>query len=571
MSHPKETANMTYEVATDKKLSELSRYHASKVLEHQTKLAALSRTINSRLPALSLPAELIVSIFTQYRELEVAAIFWPRSDRRKLDKFRWSKWWWIVPIHICHRWRTIALASPILWRYVDNDIFSIPHLLDIALDRSRQTPLDIEIVHGLVAGLVDADPCIWRDEQASLQKILQQSHRIRRLHLEMPQSLIDDSFTNKTVQHTFVALEALHINSITFLDTGLDIDPAILQSSRAPSGLRSLTLEGVAITWEILINLPPTLTHMEIDFSSHNPAGTCDGILSVLERLPRLECLYLTEIPLEPQTTNKTVHLPNIKKLTLRQSISCDILFLILGLSFPTNITSTLYIGFNSEDPTSISTVPFRSVFAKLGFSVPPSERVKAGSFSVAVGFCPDDDSKLYLSASKIDHTTSRCSQHDFSLWLTQHGGGDDIAQDAPPWLDFLDLVSTTIYPYAESTTFTNLDLLLSEEAFAQTLHRASSLEKITLDRIGAACFVPSAFRVLPDGTIPVPKLREVAVLNHGHDHIDGEDLFAVVKERKEKGCGIEQIYLRARTVLFDLPDTLDNLQALVDLGFIPG
>lgn len=524
------------------------------------RLAALSRTINSRLPALSLPDELVVRIFLLYREAE--AVFMTCYNSRA--KFDYSRWWWLVPTQICHRWRSIALANPLLWRYLDDDIFSRPRLLDLALSRSRQAPLDVIVAHGLDEDSTYGED--WsRDEQAGefLRRILNEAHRIRTLQLEMPESLIDSQMQIVTNVPPLPQLETLYINALVGMpfNRGADISSVISRLTSAP--LRSLILDGVYIDWEMMCSLPPTLTNLNISFTPLQSPATTHNILTVLENFPRLESLRFVDIHIDPQVTEKTVNLPRLTDLALSQSESWDVLWVVRSLTFPPGLAKcVLNVAFSWND--RIPPMPFHSVFSKFGPAAALPGNMEADQLMKAtVNFCPDIDVGPVL-------TFHGCATAENGIWpqfwrftLTLCDDGR-IAQNTSPWLEFLEAFSNAAYPHVRTLAFKGLYPLVTQAVLDRTLRNAKNLEKLKIE-----CGDTAALRILSDGTVPVPRLRKITLRAHPIlvTHLDAEELYTMLKERKERGCKLQQLKIhRPHSIHFNIPATRLHLRELVNI-----
>ncbi|KAK7691800.1 hypothetical protein QCA50_005203 [Cerrena zonata] len=551
-------SNMSFEAVTNEKLLELSRYHVGEVNNHRIQLAALSRAINSRIPALSLPDELVLRIFLLYRDLSPVIDTESRWSMHTYGAYKpdTTKWWWLVPGQICHSWRAIVLANPLLWRYVNSDIFSRHHVLDATISRSCKAPLDISISCGIIMDNVAGH---------SGRKILKESYRIRRLHLSMPQSRIDHHLTDEVNLRPFMILEDLEIIlDIPLVGAAGDVAALTTIVPSIPSSLRILNLHGVSISWEMFKGLPPTLTSMTIAFPPRSPPGTCEDILDALHRLPCLERLHLTEVPMGPQPTKKTATLPYLKDLHITQSDSWNVLLVVQGLSFPPNIQSHLSVGFKSEDP--VPPVSLYSILPKFRLLTSPEGKI----MNASLNFDPDDDGESILSIEAC--IPSNCIgpgvwHRSFCFSLATR---DVAARDASPWVDLLEAASINIYPHVNGgISFEGCCFLFATDLLARTLVRAKEVEKLKIDHIAAALCLPDIICVSPDDTVPIPKLQKVTVssIRPMLDFmIDGDDLCEALEERQEKGCPLERLKINGpHTIQFNSPDAQQRLGELVN------
>ncbi|KAK7691808.1 hypothetical protein QCA50_005211 [Cerrena zonata] len=533
-------------------LLELTRFHENEVYKHRRRIAALSRTVNS---VFSLPNELVVEIFLYYRDISIV----PEVDSagNHQQPFELAKWYWLVPTEICHRWRVVALACPLLWGYLDEDIFSRPPLLDATLHRSRSAPLDITIEYGLFAydEMTSADT--WNEEEKeSWGKILNESYRIRTFRLDLPQSLIQLQGMNEAPLRPFALLVDLHINAFSYIKGGIPI-PAVLNSM--PRFLRILSLRGVFVSWEMLGNLPPTVTHLQIKFPVQNPPGTCEDLLNLLARLPNLERLLLKRIPIGTQGARRDsmVNLPHLKRLDLSQSHSWNIITVIQFLTFPPNIEATVRIKFNADN--SVPPFPLSSVFTKFGLSSLPGD-VKSDSINTEVTWNPSARYGLSFETSTETCIGSWPRYFHFTLYLCN----ERVFPDTSPWVEFIEAASVVVYPVLKSIFIETLYQVLSQATFSGSLLRANELESLQMNHMTAGLSLLDAIRVLPDGTVPMPMLRQIFV-RHGSwagYHINGDDLCDIVVERHKRGYGPEEFEMCSPiSIDFNLPDTRRRLE----------
>ncbi|KAK7676750.1 hypothetical protein QCA50_020273 [Cerrena zonata] len=551
--------------APNEQLLELTRYHEHEVYKHQHHIAALSRAVNSKRPVSTLSDELLVDIFLCYRDISIIAKEGTVATNGNQDEFDFTTWWWLVPTHVCHYWRMVALASPLLWRYLDDDVFSRPHLLDAALSRSYPAPLDISIQHALFASDNLTSAGSWNaDEKESLGKIMKESYRTRTLHIDMPRSLIVLQITQETSLPPFVILEDLHINALTPFGEGIPI-PAILNS--LPCCLRSLSLKGVVIDWEMLGNLPPTVTSIQIIFPPRHPSSTCETILDVLARLPKLECLCLNKLPIGTQQASREVHLPRLKKLNLSQAHSWNILSIIQSLSFPPGIDSTIGIKFNPNNATP--PLPLSSVFSQFGFSSLP-EHTNAKHLL-------DSEGKIKV-APRHGLSFETFTETDTGSWPRYFKFKLMICNERPtvdtsPWLEFIAAISHVVYPKIRNLLIGGGTDGLSGITFADNLLRANQLETLQMKHSSADRYLLEALRVLPDGTVPVPRLRRVKVWSRyilPAYHINGEELCEILEDRRNRGYRLEEITINEPHLIdFNLPGTRQRLGEVVTLMLI--
>ncbi|KAJ6485309.1 hypothetical protein C8R47DRAFT_536312 [Mycena vitilis] len=91
---------------------------------------------SSTYPVLTLPSEVISEIFVHFLPP------YPNCPPLKGNESP------TCITHICHKWREIALATPLLWRAIPTSVFFFQrrrHIVDVWVKRSRCCPLSIQI------------------------------------------------------------------------------------------------------------------------------------------------------------------------------------------------------------------------------------------------------------------------------------------------------------------------------------------------------------------------------------------------------------------------------------------
>ncbi|KAK7679426.1 hypothetical protein QCA50_017480 [Cerrena zonata] len=291
--------------------------------------AALNLRQNSELPVAKLPVEILLQIFYEYifhGAIEIGISRRYDVDDR-LDKRNCR---WLTIIQICHHWRNIVLSVPVLWSYITDDICYYPHLLEMALSRSAETLLDVEI-HWVT------EPA-HTTTVAMLTRLFKESRRIRRLYLHLPAHKVADVTLSATAP--FTCLEDLEISNprelppdppyLAFIMISrppthplVPLVTRILEEDRPP--LKIAVFNDIVIPPHLLSYLPSTLTHLILNDSSTPPYSN-DGIrvtnLDFLRKLEKLEILHLG--PVETHMRNDIVTfgttklvLPHLKQLSI--------------------------------------------------------------------------------------------------------------------------------------------------------------------------------------------------------------------------------------------------------------
>ena len=547
-------------MTTNTNFLELTRYHEGKIHKHKTELAEISRVFNSKLPVLSLPDELLVKILLEYRDVSIASL----ATFNRYNRWDYRVWWWCVPSQVCHHWRTVTCANPLLWRYINAEIFLNPPLLELALSRSRQAPLDISVVYSTESEFPPGH-LVLQKQRESLHHIFRETPRIRTLRLEVPQAPFSHQISTESVQSPFAVLETLHLRIAAGFGGPEDISPILLHSMTSP--LRTLNLSGVVIDWEAMGNLPQTLSSIKVEFPPRNPAQAPERILNLLERLPHLTLIHFTDIPITYHATDKLVSLPHLKHLTLSHSTSWYSMLLVQGLILPPAMHRlAIHLGFSVND--SNPPVPFHSIFSKFKSPSSDDESNAENLLKTQIAFCPDADLELSSALSLI--TQSRVPVGTWPLhfqFVLNLYDALDWVHDFPPWVDFLQAASFSVYPYTRSMTFIGSYMPISVSRFTRTLMLANRLEKLKMYHGDTDTHLAAALRIMPNNAVPLPKLQRITLKTHTLTDIDGDALYTILKDRKAKGCLLEQVRIyRPHRLTFTDEGTREKLQDLASI-----
>jgi hypothetical protein len=286
-------------------------------------LRALRQRRNTLSPISSLPTEVIAAIFYLLREQPDINLALP-------------------VVHVCHRWREIALAHPVFWSYLDFTTISPAGATEI-LARAGMAPLYLEA--NLLANASD-----WHDVRfVAFQKVFQPhvSHIYRLriwaspLHLNrVLEGLISPA---PTLEHLSLFVEYYKEPSRVSV-------PNTLFDATTPK-LSSLELLNCSISWNS--PLLKSLKHLETIKLDRIERPSLTDWLDALDEMPQLRSLLLylasPSTPLFPFDIKRTVTLPSLALLDIYDSeLNCG---LALALFVLPSLTS-LCVSTSSNQPT---------------------------------------------------------------------------------------------------------------------------------------------------------------------------------------------------------------------------
>lgn len=416
--------------------------------EQRREIAVLHAMQNTKVPISSLPDELLIEIFL---------------DALSSIPDEAQHWWLHRLTRICCRWRNVTNSTPILWSHLGPKVCSEPSLVQLYLSRSAKTPLDVFITQ--------------QTDARSLVILLTECHRVRDL------SIVLDWDDGPPSAYGFDYQCSL-----------------ILTSVLRQSALRSLTLSRVVVPWETLLDLPPTTIHLDIsqnlDPISHS-RERCGQLLGILHKLPQLEVVRLCDaLPASDEgVVGSTVSLPRLKQLTIIDRQHVALLF-FQSLSFPTTTRIRLETKLESYQvvPTcttllfqmcSISLTASPQLTALVSF-----DNTKRKLFHVAVcafGKCTGCNScylcfKFYTTSPSVLDIWSHIVHHPatkaaFSCFKSLHLDGSQVN--------------------------------ISSEMLIEMLSLTPNLETLNL-MVPVRGSLPAVLRISRDGTVPVPKLKNL-------------------------------------------------------------
>lgn len=497
---------------TTSELLSLIQRHNDEIAERRLQIAALSRTVNSRSAVLSLPNELLADIFIYYRD---GCVLIEKGGNR-MPK---GRWWWLVPTHVCHRWKVVALATPFLWNYIDGDVFSRHSFLSMALARCNSSvPLDISIEYALFGATTHVCPNQWtKEEIGALGLILNESHRIRDLYLKMPRSLFQTQFTRRTVLRPYTQLRRIHVEALSPSGSGVPVH-ALFKT--LPVSLQSVQLSGIILRDDTMLSFPPNITNLEIDFFESRILSSFEftEIYNLLARLQQLECLTLNRLTLKvredvgPEYAGRaTIHLSQLRELNFLQ-VNWNVISLLQLLSFPPNIDATIKVIFSSDDPDPPDNLP--SILSKFGFSPAPEKR--SDIYSALV--CQPDSNCFFFETSTEAPITSWPRRFHFSLGMVPGESFEDSEYDGSPWFHFVTSIGATIFPFLEQLLVDGVFSVISRQTFVFMFDNAENLQTIQTTNAGLKnnenSHLLAALAPGIDGTVRLRNLQTITLID---------------------------------------------------------
>ena len=293
---------------------------------HGQKKAEIARFLNSNQPVSKLPNELLHEILREYIHEMVSR----DSDRISSGPHKSNSpdarrnMWWLILTRVCRRWRTLTLQSPRLWTKVNPSLSWHPEMLSRFFTNSSPLPLDLCMT--------------WRggregaryppNFEETLRMVLRNAHRIGSLSWLIP-SFKANTYINELTDGAFSHLHCLHVADVQPLTRNV-MDVMSIFLLKTPPNLRIVRLKNVRIDWRLMAAFPPTITVFGLEIFSglldRNYANcvisgrTLEDVLNVLENMPHLEELRLSEVLPRKLGKTRQVPLPSLKDLSISDS-----------------------------------------------------------------------------------------------------------------------------------------------------------------------------------------------------------------------------------------------------------
>ncbi|KAF7790724.1 hypothetical protein EIP86_001680 [Pleurotus ostreatoroseus] len=239
-----------------------------------------------------LPVEVLTSIFEVYTSEPQTSY----SIQRRM-----------VPLHVCRRWRSIAIDAHQLWTTIDPECAAFTNF---ALEHSNPLPLEI----------LPVDFLRYNAEcMKSYTAIIREVHRIRSAFFQIfpsPRRALPNAFS-ADLRSKAPLLQELYLNVKTS-----EQDISFFATLDMPI-LRDLEIEHVSVNM-VKTLARPTLTSLKVTFT---PNVSVHIVIGALDEMPLLEHLELTNLepdnfpmPVDafPTSLGRTLSLPNLKSVSLR-------------------------------------------------------------------------------------------------------------------------------------------------------------------------------------------------------------------------------------------------------------
>ncbi|KAF7797574.1 hypothetical protein EIP86_008774 [Pleurotus ostreatoroseus] len=313
----------------------------------------LRRRANDALPVLQLAPEILVDIFQDLRA----------EDIRDLWRGHW-----LAYTHVCHHWRTVAHAAPILWNHVCIRPETSEEALKAWLACSGTATVNVTI-----ESRYDAQSMLGDDgfSDAVLECILPEMSRVETMQLLVSRkTLLALNWPIPAPLLTRLILSTMDHTASASTDGLLSLE---LRDSLPR--LKTFTVSRFGFDFKHCV-LPPTLTYLEL--SNPNPSAnhTLNDILKALKHLPLIESLVLEDI-LPPRSVlddpQDSVSFPSLKVLGISGPLH-EQLALLNRIELGPSVRLRLHLVVH-ESFTAVESL-FTSSFSRYLDQIPPLRAV---------------------------------------------------------------------------------------------------------------------------------------------------------------------------------------------------
>ncbi|KAI0704164.1 hypothetical protein C8Q76DRAFT_221452 [Earliella scabrosa] len=283
------------------------------IAAHALAAVRLKSAMNSLTPVGKLPEEILALI-----------MLWVAKDAYEAAHTHPHPLRWIRVTHVCHTWRTIALATPALWANIH---YTQPDVFRELLARSKHAPLSIAVNVDVssVSGSTDSWEAECPRTWADIEKILpSELPRMQELRFQAEEQTLQALLKQ-------MSLHTQKLERLFLATTDIDVDlPPILPNPGSMPRLHYLELRNIPVRWDDAVyRLPLTVLKIYSDYPEDDPsAGTLSQLLTLLRSLaPSIEILELErtipvpELAHRPPSPDQIISFPRIKSLRLLSNI----------------------------------------------------------------------------------------------------------------------------------------------------------------------------------------------------------------------------------------------------------
>ncbi|KAI0065776.1 hypothetical protein BV25DRAFT_1593602 [Artomyces pyxidatus] len=379
----------------EQKTCSSTEYQQEDMARLLARASSLRRQKNARAPALRLPVEIVLNIFSVFPASPLSPhVLYSRPPP------------WLAVTHVCQRWREISLSSPSLWTHI---ITETRHWAGEMLIRSKNLPIVLQI------SPLGRRPSGYK---SSSEVALSQASRACFIDI--------DGFNiwhRPSLCVPAPILESLYLRGALF-------SPTLPIADIFPEGtpkLRSLCLQGLNISWPLHL-LNPDLVELTLDDICEDDRPSLLQLREALSAMPNLNTLSLKHtLPLQSQdSTPHTIMatwegvtlptLPSITTLEVAGQSGMEILGFTSSFTFPSLTSVVIGIGWGAAADLGRSSV--QSVIISLS------------------GLYRQFTSRL-SGPSPYSFHSLRIARDEYDYWCMQAGGqtSQDVDRGCPPWI----------------------------------------------------------------------------------------------------------------------------------------
>ncbi|PIL29055.1 hypothetical protein GSI_09103 [Ganoderma sinense ZZ0214-1] len=298
----------------------------------------VARLSNQSLPIHQLPNELLIRIFLLVCLKGPVSLEGPQAK----DMDNATR---MTLMLVCRFWRDVALATPIIWRFIEmgRDVY----WTKLALTRSDPSTIDIDMRRSTISS-------------EELELLYPHAHRIRRLDFYEGNNKPQSSALHTLCDLGMPALEELALGRSPFIGPTLANQPGIhtkLSSQQYPR-LRMLCLSRITMPCDPLLYSKLhslILMDCDCDYSFDQFLDILSSCSSTLQKLYLVSFLdRLSDSEPEAKPRRSLISLPRMGEMGLWRHLSCYSSHLIAHLSIP--ITARIEVHaeggtFSTNDP----------------------------------------------------------------------------------------------------------------------------------------------------------------------------------------------------------------------------